>query len=109
MASTTAVGLGYGTATGRAGVVARRASAWVFLLPTIVFFVGWQLYPIVRVLWMSFTDFHFLRTSQSVSWVGIQNYLTAFADPVMWTGLERAAIFTALFLPGMIFIPMLLA
>jgi multiple sugar transport system permease protein len=109
VASTTAVGLRYGAAAEQAGTLARRSAAWVFLLPTIVFFVGWQLYPIIRVLWMSFTDFHFLRTNQQVSWVGLQNYITAFQDPIVWTGLLRAAVFTALFLPGMIFVPMLLA
>ena len=109
MASTTAVGLRHGAAAAQASTLARRASAWVFLLPTIVFFVGWQVYPILRVLWMSFTDFHFLRTNQTVNWVGLQNYIQAFADPLVWTGLLRAATFTALFLPGMIFLPMLLA
>jgi ABC-type sugar transport system permease subunit len=109
VASTTAIGFRYGGAAEHASTVARRVSAWVFLLPTIVFFVGWQLYPILRVLWMSFTDYHFLRTNQTVNWVGLQNYINAFSDPLVWTGLQRAAIFTALFLPGMIFVPMLLA
>ena len=108
MASTTTLGLRSGVATGRAAALARRNTGWVFLIPTLVFFIGWQVYPILRVLWMSFTDFHFLR-NQPANWVGLQNYAAALADPVMWTGLWRAVIFTALFLPGMIFLPMLLA
>jgi ABC-type sugar transport system permease subunit len=108
VASTTTAGLRWGVATGRAGVLARQTFSWVFLVPTLFFFVGWQLYPILRVLWMSFTDYHFLR-NQPANWVGFQNYAAALADPVLWTGLLRAAIFTALFLPGMIFVPMLLA
>jgi len=109
VASTTALGFRYASATERASLAARRAGPWVFLLPTVIFFVGWQLYPILRVLWMSFTDFHFLRTNQPVNWVGLQNYANALKDPLVWTGLERAAMFTAVFLPGMIFLPMLLA
>jgi multiple sugar transport system permease protein len=108
VASTTALGFRYGLATGRAATLARRSSAWLFLLPTLVFFIGWQVYPIGRVLWMSFTDFHFLR-SQPASWVGLQNYASALSDPLVWTGLLRAVTFTALFLPGMIFVPMFLA
>ena len=108
MASTTTLGFRYGLSTGRAATLARRSSAWLFLLPTLVFFVGWQVYPIIRVLWMSFTDFHFLR-SQAANWVGLQNYANALSDPLVWTGLLRAVTFTALFLPGMIFVPMLLA
>jgi multiple sugar transport system permease protein len=108
VASTTAFGYRYGVATGKAATLARRSSAWLFLVPTLVFFIGWQVYPIIRVLWMSFTDFHFLR-SQPANWVGLQNYANALSDPLVWTGLLRAVTFTALFLPGMIFVPMLLA
>jgi ABC-type sugar transport system permease subunit len=108
VASTTAVGLRSAVAGGRAVAFVRHGTGWVFLIPTLVFFVGWQVYPILRVLWMSFTDFHFLR-NQPASWVGLQNYAAALADPLMWTGLSRAALFTALFLPGMIFVPMFLA
>jgi multiple sugar transport system permease protein len=93
----------------RAASAARHAPNWIFLLPALVFFIGWQVYPIMRVLWMSFTDYHFLRTNQEVHWVGLDNYIAAFSDPLVATGLWRAAIFTALFLPGMIFVPMLLA
>ena len=35
-------------------------SPWLFLLPALVFFVGYQVYPIFRVLWISFTDYQFL-------------------------------------------------
>jgi multiple sugar transport system permease protein len=73
--------------------------SWAFLVPFLVFFLGWQLYPILRVAWLSFTDYHFLRIDAPVSWVWFQNYVTAFSDP----------IFTALFLPGMIFIPLFVA
>jgi multiple sugar transport system permease protein len=103
-----ALGLRRGTATSRAAFIARQGSNWVFLLPTLIFFIGWQVYPIFRVLWMSFTDYHFLRT-QPAQWVGIQNYANALTDPLLLTGLLRAVTFTALFLPGMIFLPMLLA
>src|SRR5438876_5664901 len=98
-----------GVATGRAALFLRDTRNWMFLVPTMIFFIGWQVYPIFRVLWMSFTDYHFLRTNAPVSWVGLQNYLNALSDPLVLTGLVRAATFTALFLPGMIFVPMLLA
>src|SRR6266702_3498469 len=97
-----------GVATGRAAVFLRHSGNWVFLLPTLIFFIGWQVYPILRVLWMSFTDYHFLRR-EPAQWVGLLNYANAFTDPLVLTGLLRAATFTALFLPGMIFVPMLLA
>ena len=107
MASTT-LDIGRGAASNRAAFLARQSNHWVFLLPTLIFFVGWQVYPIFRVLWMSFTNYHFLRNQPS-AWVGVQNYVNALSDPLVLTGLVRAVTFTAWFLPGMIFVPMLLA
>jgi len=74
-----------------------------------IFFVGWQLYPIVRVLSLSFTDYHFLRTDAPVHFIGFQNYKDAVGDRWVYLGLWRAFCFTLVFLPGMIFIPMLAA
>jgi multiple sugar transport system permease protein len=93
----------------RGGFFGEGWVSWLFLLPTIVFFLGWQLWPIFRVGWISFTDYEFLNTRDPVNWVGLQNFREALTDPLLRTGLLRAAGFTALFLPGMIFIPMFLA
>jgi multiple sugar transport system permease protein len=82
---------------------------WAFLVPTLVFFVGWQIYPILRVFYLSFTNFHFLATNAPIDFVGLANYATAIIDPVVWLGVGRAAAFTAIFLPGMILIPLVLA
>lgn len=81
---------------------------WWFLVPTIVFFVWYQVYPIARVLWISFTDYKFLSREPSV-WVGFDNYIEAINDPLMWVSLWRAALFTMMFLPGTIILPLLLA
>src|ERR687888_1284645 len=93
------------------GVVAtagRSIRTWPYLAPALIFFVGWQLWPILRVLWISFTDYHFL-SSEPAHWVWFHNYAEAFSDPLVLKGLLRAAIFTAVFLPGMVFMPMVLA
>ena len=81
---------------------------WVFLLPAVVFFVGYQAYPIVRVLWISFTDYQYL-TNEPANWVGFDNYVAALNDPLMWVSLWRAVLFTLMFLPGCIILPLILA
>jgi multiple sugar transport system permease protein len=43
-------------------------NTWVFLLPALLFFAGYQLFPIVRVVWISFTDFKYL-TNDPPNWV----------------------------------------
>jgi multiple sugar transport system permease protein len=79
-----------------------------YLLPAIFFFVGWQLLPIYDALRISFTDDKFLDQAEP-NWIGLQNYRDVIRDPVFWQGVKRAFIFTAIFVPGMIFIPMVAA
>jgi multiple sugar transport system permease protein len=89
--------------------LARKALGdWLFLAPALVFFIGYQVWPIVRVLWLSFTDFQFL-SDKPAHWIWFNNYAQALRDPLMWSGLGRAALFTIMFLPGTIIFPLLLA
>jgi len=93
---------------GHAVALRQAMSPWWFLVPTLIFFVGYQVYPIFRVLWISFTDFQYL-SDQPANWVWFDNYIAAFNDPLMWKSLWRAALFTIMFLPGTIILPLLLA
>jgi multiple sugar transport system permease protein len=83
-------------------------SGWLFLAPTLAFFAGYQVWPIFRVLWLSFTDTHYL-SDKPAHWVWFDNYVDALTDPLMWASLWRAAEFTIMFLPGTIILPLLLA
>lgn len=85
-----------------------KLSGWWFLLPALFFFIGYQVYPIFRVIWISFTNFEFLSSEPS-QWVGFDNYVEALSDPLMWASLWRATEFTLMFLPGTIILPLLLA
>ena len=81
---------------------------WLYLVPAMIFFIGYQLYPILQVAWISFTDYHYLRRDP-VAFTGFLNYINAFQDPIVLEGLKRAAVFTSIFLPGVIFIPLFVA
>ncbi len=81
---------------------------WLYLVPALIFFVGYQVYPLLQVAYISFTDYHFLR-HDPVQFTAFSNYANAFSDPLVLEGLKRAAIFTAIFLPGVIFIPLFVA
>jgi len=88
-----------------------RASGWVkwlFIFPTVAFFLVYVLGPIISVIYLSFTDTEYL-TGQPGQWVGLRNYTNALADPLMGQGLWRAAQFTMMFLPGTIIVPLFLA
>ena len=92
----------------RLSLFRQGTGAWLFLLPTLAFFVGYQVWPIIRVLWMSFTDYQAL-SNQPEHWIWFDNYIQALNDPLMWKSLGRAALFTIMFLPGTIILPLLLA
>lgn len=97
--------------SGRSNVMRTMGHAirtWPYLAPIIVFFVGWQIFPIFLAAKVSFTNEQFL-TNNPVKWIGLQNYRDVLHDRLFWDGLARASIFTALFVPGMIMIPMVLA
>src|SRR3984893_1520841 len=102
------VGLGARIAGGPVLVLRKGMSEWLFLVPALVFFIGYQVWPIFRVLWLSFTNFQLL-SDKPAQWVGFDNYAQALHDPLMWSSLWRAALFTIMFLPGTIILPLLLA
>lgn len=89
---------------------------WLFLLPAVAFFLLWQIWPIIQVAWYSFTDFRFLDPDAPTTilglpsnFVGWENFRAVLRDDLMWRGLGRAFLFTLLFVPGMILIPMVVA
>ena len=52
--------LGARVADGPINLLRKGLGDWLFLAPALIFFVGYQVWPIVRVLWLSFTNFEFL-------------------------------------------------
>jgi multiple sugar transport system permease protein len=79
------------------------------MVPALLFFLGWQAYPVVRVAWLAFTDYHFVRVGEPVNWVGLDNFARALTDPLVLNGLLRAFVFTLIFIPGVLVIPLLAA
>jgi len=106
--ASTEADLGARAAGDQIEAVRKGLGDWLFLAPALIFFVGYQVWPIVRVLWLSFTNFQLL-SDKPAQWVWFDNYAQALQDPLMWASLWRAALFTMMFLPGTIILPLLLA
>jgi multiple sugar transport system permease protein len=62
-------------------------------------FLAFTLYPMLKALYYSFTDFNLL---QAPNWIGLDNYSTAFTgDTLFWLALGNTALYAALaLLPG---------
>src|SRR5438874_12915060 len=74
----------------------------LFVLPWMIGFLGFTFYPMAKALYYSFTSYNLL---QPPTWIGLDNYTTAFsADPLFWQALGNTAFYALLtLLPGTIF------
>jgi multiple sugar transport system permease protein len=89
----------------------RTRQIWgvIFLLPWIIGFLVFTLFPMAASLYLSFTDYNLNRADQ-VNWVGLANYnKLLFTDPVVGPSLAATAKFSLIALPIAIVLPVLLA
>ena len=82
----------------RRGLIGGEAVAgWLFVLPATAGFATFFLWPIVRVLQVSLTDWNLLRRPR---FVGLQNYLHALSgDPQFWHSLQVTALYVLYNIP----------
>ena len=75
--------------------VAQARAGLLLSTPFVILFLVFIAWPVVQSMFMSFTDMRIsdIRTPFSVDFVGLQNYQTAFNDPVF----RKSAINTAVF------------
>ncbi|MGV9986929.1 carbohydrate ABC transporter permease [Streptomyces olivaceus] len=77
--------------------VARRiptGNGLVFVLPFLLVFGLFMVWPIVQGLWMSFTDSSLAL--RDTNFVGLDNYTEAFGDPDVWSSLGNTVFFTVI-------------
>jgi multiple sugar transport system permease protein len=68
-------------------------AAYGMLVPTLVFFVVFQYYPILKSVAISFTDYGLLR--RETPFVGLANYARQFQDPLFLAALQNTLVFVA--------------
>jgi multiple sugar transport system permease protein len=61
------------------------STAMLFLIPSLVGFVLFYLYPTIRGVYLSLTDFNILRNSGD--FIGLQNYRDLLGDLLFWNAL----------------------
>ncbi|MFG3251296.1 carbohydrate ABC transporter permease [Streptomyces sp. NPDC048187] len=70
----------------------RSGNGLVFVLPFLLVFGLFMVWPIVQGLWMSFTDSSLAL--RDTDFVGFDNYTEAFGDPDVWSSLGNTVFFT---------------
>lgn len=78
-------------ARGRMGQEAQ--TAYALLAPTLLFFVLFQYYPILKSIAISFADYGLLR--RNTPFVGFENYVRQFQDPLFLSALGNTLVFVA--------------
>ncbi|MEV6851321.1 sugar ABC transporter permease [Actinoplanes sp. NPDC051411] len=70
-----------------------RRVAWLFLLPVLIGFAVFYLYPTIRGAWYSLTDYSLLNTP---SYVGGRNYAALAHDAQFWNSMKVTALYVVL-------------
>jgi len=87
--------------------VARSVSPIIlFLLPALIFYFVFELFPIFYSLYISFFEWHIIG---DVRFVGLENYLKMFSDPVFIIALKNTFIYTIVTVPTQIFLGLAIA
>jgi multiple sugar transport system permease protein len=91
------------------GVHLRRRNLWIwaFLMPTVVLYGLYTIYPIVASYWYSLVEWNGFESEQR--FVGISNYEAVLADPGFWNSVWITVVFMLLVAPARIILSLLLA
>jgi multiple sugar transport system permease protein len=70
-----------------------RALAWLFVGPTIVLLLAFNIFPLLWTIWLSFTNFRANRPNADSVWVGLSNYRRVLGDEAIWENMRATAHF----------------
>jgi multiple sugar transport system permease protein len=70
-----------------------RSIAWIFVAPTIFLLLAVNIFPLIRTIWLSFTNYRVNRPNNEVDWVGLSNYERILNDPDIWNTMQATAHF----------------
>jgi multiple sugar transport system permease protein len=75
----------------------------LFIIPTIVFLIVFNIFPLLYSLGYSFTDFR-ASTSASANFVGLQNYRDLLNDPFIWKNFTITAKYVIVSVTGQVIV-----
>ena len=96
----------------KTGVALHTGTAYLFLLPFLVLFGVFVVFPSIFGLWISVTDWSPFKDTQT--FIGVQNYIDLFTPGSItfgdfWQSMGATGIFTVLSVPCLLIIPLLIA
>ena len=77
-------------------MIRETATSYMFLLPFLVFFILFVVYPMFMCVYTSFFD---ATMGREDIFIGFDNYRTLFNDPVFWVALRNTAVIVLVSVP----------
>lgn len=82
----------------RALVRRETISGYAFMLPSLVFFIGFVIIPMFMCIWTSFFDSN-MNLNSATTFVGLANYIELWQDPVFLKALLNTVIIVVVSVP----------
>lgn len=89
----------------RKRLIGVKQAPYMFILPCLVIFIVFMIYPIIDSLLLSFQEF----TAGEYRFVGLQNYKVMFSDPIFYKALGNTFLYLIVQVPLMIIMALLIA
>lgn len=86
----------------------RMAAGYAFAAPGMIFAIVYMGYPLIRSLYLSFTQYNFAFDPKP-SFVGLQNFVKMFSDRYFLDSLRNTTVFSLVFFPSLMIISLILA
>ncbi len=90
---------------------AKHKEAWtalLFLAPFLVVYLVFLVYPLFKGIWISLHDWDLMDDTIRI-WLGFQNYVDLWYDPIFWRATRNTLYFVLLTVPTMTLLALLLA
>ena len=71
-----------------------QRQAWVLLAPMLLVMLLLTAWPLLRTIWLSFTDAALIGSGETPGWIGLENYVYALSDPDFRASIGRTLYFT---------------
>lgn len=84
----------------------RTITGYVFILPFILGFLLWFLFPMLTAIWLAFQDWNMIASPE---YVGFANFKRLFADPLFYKSLKVTAVYSLVSVPLGLVIAFLIA
>lgn len=88
------------------GIVRRQRIGWLFVAPFLVVFATFLIFPLIYAFGMSLFS---STLATGTRFVGMENYLKAFTDPLFLGGIGRVALFAIVMIPAQLIVALVAA